>query len=81
MRLTRMSWPPLKRRFLRDRGGREHIVQIAQKAKTLGHKMKRRDVSGTTKGDMTKEEAYEQLSDSASLFKAVLEYVNYPGRK
>jgi hypothetical protein len=27
--------------------------------------------------DMTKEEAYHHLSDSASLFKAVLEYVKY----
>jgi hypothetical protein len=53
----------------------EHIVRIAQKAKDLGYRMEKEN------RDMTKEEAYHQLSDSASLFKAVLEYVNYPGRK
>ncbi len=50
----------------------QNIARIAQKAKDLGFKFKKGD------GDMTKKEtAYEQLSDSASLFKAVLEYVGY----
>lgn len=48
-----------------------HIARIAQKAKDLGFRMRREN------RDMTKEEAYQQLSDSASLFKGVLEYVNY----
>ena len=30
------------------------------------------------KRNMTKEEAYQQIAQSASLFKAVLEYVGYP---
>jgi hypothetical protein len=53
----------------------QHIVRIAQKAKDLGYRMEKEN------RDMTKEEAYHQLSDSASLFKAVLDYVNYPGRR
>ena len=53
----------------------QHIVRIAQKAKDLGYRMEKEN------RDMTKEEAYHQLSDSASLFKAVLEYVNYPGKR
>jgi hypothetical protein len=49
----------------------QNIARIARKAKDLGFKLKKKD------RDMCKREAYEQLSDSASLFKAVLEYVNY----
>jgi len=49
----------------------QNIVRIAKKAKDLGYKMRKEN------RDMTKNEAYEQLSDSASLFKAVLEYVRY----
>jgi len=49
----------------------QNIVRIAKKAKDLGYKMRKEN------RDMTKKEAYEQLSDSASLFKAVLEYVGY----
>ena len=53
----------------------ENIVRIASKAKELGYRMKREN------RDMTEEEAYGQISDSASLFKAVLEYVGYPEKK
>jgi hypothetical protein len=49
----------------------QNIVRIAKKAKGLGYKMRKEN------RDMTKNEAYDQLSDSASLFKAVLEYVGY----
>ncbi len=49
------------------------IARVAQKAKDLGLRMEKEN------RDMTGEEAYEQLSDSASLFKAVLAYVNYTG--
>jgi hypothetical protein len=49
-----------------------NIVRIAKKAKDLGYKMRKEN------RDMFKEEAYDQLSDSASLFKAVVEYVGYP---
>jgi len=49
----------------------QNIVRIAKKAKDLGYKMRKEN------RDMTKKEAYDQLSDSASLFKAVLEYVGY----
>jgi hypothetical protein len=49
-----------------------NIVRIAKKAKDMGYKMRKEN------RDMFKEEAYDQLSDSASLFKAVLEYVGYP---
>jgi hypothetical protein len=49
----------------------QNIARIARKAKDLGFKLKKED------RDMSKKEAYEQLSDSASLFKAVLEYVGY----
>ena len=48
-----------------------NIARIAKKAKDLGYKMRKEN------RDMTKKEAYDQLSDSASLFKAVLEYVGY----
>ncbi len=50
----------------------QNIARIARKAKDLGFKLKKED------RDMCKKETYEQLSDSASLFKAVLEYVGYP---
>jgi len=53
----------------------DHIVRIAQKAKNLGQKMEKEN------RNMTLEEAYSQLSDSASLFKAVLEYVRYPEKE
>ena len=49
----------------------EHIAQIATQSKDLGYKLLRE------KRNMTKEEAYQQISQSASLFKAVLEYVGY----
>ena len=49
----------------------ENIVVIATKAKDLGYKLVKE------KRNMTREEAYEQISQSASLFKAVLEYVGY----
>jgi hypothetical protein len=50
----------------------QYIVDIAQKAKALGYSLQREN------RNMTKEEAYQQLSQSASLFKAVLVYVGYP---
>ncbi len=53
----------------------QHIARVARKAKDMGVKLQKED------RNMKTEEAYEQLSDSASLFKAVLEYVGYPGRK
>ena len=49
----------------------QNIVRIARKAKDLGFMLQKDD------RDMTKKEAYAQLSDSASLFKAVLVYVGY----
>lgn len=49
----------------------QNIAVIATRSKELGYKLVRE------KRNMTKEEAYQQLSQSASLFKAVLEYVNY----
>jgi len=49
----------------------QNIALIAAKSKDLGYELVRE------KRNMTKEEAYQQLSQSASLFKAVLEYVNY----
>jgi len=52
-----------------------NIVRIAQRAKDLGFRMEKEN------RDMSKEEAYRQLSDSASLLRAVLEYVDYPRRK
>ena len=47
------------------------IVQIATESKELGYRLEREN------RNMTKEEAYWRISRSASLFKAVLEYVNY----
>ena len=52
----------------------QNIARIARKARDLGIKLKKYKNEGR---DMCKEEAYDQLSDSASLFKAVLEYVGY----
>lgn len=49
----------------------QNIVLIATKSKDLGYKLLKE------KRNMTKEEAYHQISQSASLFKAVLEYVRY----
>jgi hypothetical protein len=49
----------------------QNIVLIATKSKDLGYKLVKE------KRNMTKEEAYHQISQSASLFKAVLEYVRY----
>ena len=49
----------------------QNIVLIATKSKELGYKLQKE------KRNMTKEEAYQQISQSASLFKAVLEYVGY----
>ena len=48
-----------------------NIAIIATRSKDLGYKLLKE------KRNMTKEEAYQQISQSASLFKAVLEYVNY----
>lgn len=47
------------------------IVLIATESKELGYKLEREN------RNMTKEEAYLRISRSASLFKAVLEYVGY----
>ena len=47
------------------------IVQIAKESKELGYQLQRENRI------ITKEEAYSRISESASLFKAVLEYVNY----
>jgi hypothetical protein len=49
----------------------QNIVLIATKSKDLGYNLLKE------KRNMTKEEAYHQISQSASLFKAVLEYVGY----
>jgi hypothetical protein len=49
----------------------QNIMLIATKSKDLGYKLLKE------KRNMTKEEAYQQISQSASLFKAVLEYVGY----
>jgi hypothetical protein len=49
----------------------QNIALIATKSKDLGYKLLKEE------RNMTKEEAYQQISQSASLFKAVLEYVNY----
>jgi hypothetical protein len=49
----------------------QNIALIATKAKDFGYKLLKE------KRNMTKEEAYQQISQSASLFKAVLEYVGY----
>jgi hypothetical protein len=51
----------------------QNIALIATRSKELGYKLQK---EGRDK--MTPEEAYEQLSQSASLFKAVLKYVGYP---
>jgi hypothetical protein len=48
-----------------------NIMLIATNSKDLGYKLLKE------KRNMTKEEAYQQISQSASLFKAVLEYVGY----
>lgn len=52
----------------------QNIVIIATKSKDLAYKLQKED------RNMTKEEAYQQLSLSASLFKAVLEWVGYYNR-
>jgi hypothetical protein len=49
----------------------QNIALIATKSKELGYKLRKE------KRNLTKEEAYRQISQSASLFKAVLEYVGY----
>jgi len=49
----------------------QNIALIATKSKGLGYKLLKEE------RNMTKEEAYQQISQSASLFKAVLEYVGY----
>ena len=54
----------------------QNIVRIAQNAKDLAIKMKKENMRL-----MTKEEAYGQLAQSASLLKAVLEYVGYGEKK
>jgi hypothetical protein len=46
------------------------IARIANHARKLGYKLKKED------RDLTKEEAYRQLGQSASLLKAVLKYVD-----
>ncbi len=48
-----------------------YIVQIANESKELGYKLQ------SEKRNLTKEEAYSRISRSASLFKAVLEYVKF----
>lgn len=47
----------------------EHIVRIANEAKELGYRMEREN------RNMTKEEAYAQISKSASLFRGILKYL------
>lgn len=51
----------------------QNIALIATKSKELGYRLQKED-----RDMMTAEEAYQQLSQSASLFKAVLKYVGYP---
>jgi hypothetical protein len=48
-----------------------HIAALANKSKELGYRLENEN------RDMTKDEAYAQVSESASLFKAVLEYTGY----
>ncbi len=48
----------------------QEIARIANRARKLGYKLKKED------RDLTKEEAYRQLGQSASLLKAVLKYVD-----
>ena len=48
----------------------KEIARIANYARKLGYKLKKED------RDLTKEEAYRQLGQSASLLKAVLKYVD-----
>jgi hypothetical protein len=48
----------------------KEIARIANRARNLGYKLKKED------RDLTKEEAYRQLGHSASLLKAVLDYVD-----
>jgi len=52
----------------------QNISLIATKAKGLAYLLQKED------RNMTQEEAYRQISQSASLFQAVLEYVAYPNR-
>ncbi len=47
----------------------KEIARIANEARHLGYKMKKEN------RDMTKEEAYQQLGHSASLLKAIVEYL------
>jgi hypothetical protein len=49
----------------------QNIALIATKSKDLGYNLLKKQKN------MTQEEAYQQISQSASLFKAVLEYVRY----
>jgi hypothetical protein len=51
----------------------EQIARIATKSKELGYRLQKEKSE-----KMTVDEAYQQISQSASLFKAVLEYVGYP---
>jgi len=48
----------------------QEIARIANHARKLGYKLKKED------RDLTKEEAYRQLGQSASLLKSVLKYVD-----
>jgi hypothetical protein len=48
----------------------QEIARIANNARQLGYKLKKEE------RDLTKEEAYRQLGQSASLLKAVLKYVD-----
>jgi hypothetical protein len=48
----------------------KEISRVANLARQLGYKLKKED------RDLTKEEAYSQLGQSASLLKAVLKYVD-----
>jgi len=59
----------LSRERFEDDLARE-IARIANLTRKLGYKLRAQN------RDMTKEEAYVQLGHSASLFKAVLEYLN-----
>lgn len=50
----------------------DQIVKIANEAKELGYRMEKEN------RNMTKEEAYSQISKSASLLRGILKYLNYP---
>lgn len=71
IRTIKANMSPIKLRpayFEKDLA--QEIARIANRARKLGYKLKKED------RDLTEEEAYRQLGQSASLLKAVLEYVD-----